>query len=255
MKIETKLFGTEKFISKIKFQGSTAEKVYGIGYSGILIIFLSPFFIVFFIGILLQLSLTRPLVVSIVIENQLLMGSLTSVILIAGGLLGLRFVLQIKKHTKELLMFWFYLAFSIVLLFIGMEKIWWGRLFFITEDPSGFQNINQLERTIFHNYQYWRRHLEIFPMAFGLAGLLGIWISKIPQFRKISVPRILWSWFMIITIISAIDLSHDFYNPPFQFDNLINNMEEVIEMMVGISGLLFIWLNTRSFRIGKRKIV
>jgi len=183
------------------------------------------------------------------------MGSLTSAFLIAGGFLGLRLVLQIKKHKKELLMFWFYLALSIGLLLIGMEKVRWGQLFFISKVPSGLSNINQQSENVIHSIQIWRNYLEIFPLAFGLAGLLGIWISKLPHFRKISVPRILWPWFVIIAIISAIDLSHDFYDPPTQFDNLVNNLEEVIEMMVGISGFLFIWLNTRRFRFGEREIV
>jgi len=243
----------KNIIGRIKYRVIAAEKVYDIGSPVTLMIFFSPFFIVFFMCIFLQLSLTRPVVVSIIVENQLVMGSLTSVFLVAGGFLGLRLVLQIKNHKKGLLIFWFYLAFSIGLLIIGMEKVRWGQLFFISEAQSDLRNINQPEETIIHNFQIWRNYLEIFPLAFGIAGLLGIWISKIPHFRKISVPRILWSWFVIIAIISAIDLSHDFYNPPPQFDNLVNNLEEVIEMMVGISGILFIWLNTRRFRFGEEK--
>ena len=240
----------ENIISRIKFRVIAAEKVYGIGSPVTLMIFLSPFFIVFFICIFLQLSLTRPVVVSIIVENQLVMGSLTSVFLIAGGILGLRFVLQIKKQKKGLLMFWFYLALSIVLLFIGMEKVRWGQQFFISDAQSGLSNINQEEETVIHSIQFWRNYLEIFPLAFGIAGLLGVWISNRRHLCKISSPYILWPWFVIIAIISAIDLSHDFYDPPPQFDNLVNNLEEVIELMVGISGFLFIWLNTRRFRFG-----
>ncbi len=245
----------KNIFARIKYRVIAAEKAYDIGSPVTLMIFLSPFFIVFFICIFLQLSLTRPVVVSIIVENQLVMSSLTSVFLIAGGFLGLRLVLQIKQSKKELLMFWFYLAFSIGLLIIAIEKVRWGPLFFISKVPSGLSNINQQAETVIHSLQFWRNYSEIFPLAFGLAGLLGIWISKIPQFRKISVPRILWPWFVIIAIISAIDLSHDFYDPPPQFDNLFNNLEEVIEMMVGISGFLFIWLNTRRVRFCERETV
>ncbi len=245
----------KNIFARIKYRLIAAEKAYDIGSPVTLMIFLSPFFIVFFICIFLQLSLTRPVVVSIIVENQLVMSSLTSVFLIAGGFLGLRLVLQIKKQKKGLLIFWFYLAFSIGLLIIGMEKVRWGQQFFISKVPAVLSNINQQEETVIHSIQFWRNYLEIFPLAFGLAGLLGIWISKTPHFRNISVPRILWPWFGIIAIISAIDLSHDFYNPPPKFDNLVNNLEEVIEMMVGITGFLFIWLNKRSFRFGEREIV
>ena len=222
-------------ISRIKFRVIADGKVYGSGSSVTLIIFLSPFFIVFIICIFLQLSSTRPLVVSIIIENQLVMGSLTSVFLIAGGLLGLRLVLQIKKHKKGLLMFWFYLALSIGLLIIGMEKVRWGQLFFISTVPSGLSNINQQTETVVHSVQFWRDHLEIFPLTFGLAGLLSIWASNIRHFGKINSPYVLLSWFAVITFISAIDLTQDFYKPISGFDDFVDNLEEVIEMMVGIS--------------------
>ncbi len=242
-------------ISRIKFRIIATEKVYSIGSSVTLMIFLSPFFIVIIISIFLQLSSTRPVVISIIMENQLVMGSLTSVFLIAGGFQGLRLVLQIKKHKKGLLMFWFYLVFSIGLFFIAMEELRWVQQFFISDAPSALGKINQPEKDIIHSIQIWRTHLEIFPLASGLAGLLGIWISKIPHFRKISVPRILWSWFVVISIISAIDLSYDFYDPTTQFNILVNNLEEIIEMMVGITAFLFIWLNTRRLRFGEREIV
>ena len=254
-KIVTKLFRMEKIISRIKFRVIAAEKVYGIGSSATLMIFLSPFFIVFFICVFFQLSSTRPVVVSIIVENQLVMGLLTYVFLIAGGFLGLRLVLQIKKHKKGLLMFWFYLAFSIGLLFIGMEKVRWGQLFFISKVPSGLSNINQQAETVVHSFQFWQDHLEIFPLTFGLAGLLGIWTSNIRHFGKINSPYVLLSWFALIAFISAIDLFHDFYKPIPGFDDFVDNLEEVIELMVGISAFLFIWLNTRRLRFGEREIV
>jgi len=245
----------KNIISRIKFRVIATNKDYGIGLSVTLMIFLSPFFIVFFICIFLQLSSTRPVVVSIIIENQLVMGSLTSVFLIAGGFLGLRLVLQIKKHKKGLLMFWFYLSSSIGLLFIGMEEVRWGQQFFISEAPSDLRNINQPEETIIHSIQFWRNYLEIFPLTFGFVGLLGVWISNRRHLCKISSPYILWPWFMVIATISAIDLFHDFYIFLPRLDDLVNNLEEVIEMLVGISGFLFIWLNTRRFRFGEREIV
>ncbi len=245
----------ENIISRIKFRIIAAEKVYGIGSSVILMIFLSPFFIVFIISIFLQLSSTRPVVISIIMENQLVMRSLTSMFLIAGGFLGLRLVLQIKKQKKELLMFWFYLALSIGLLIIGMEKVRWGQQFFISEVPSGLSNINHQAETVIHSLQFWRKHLELLPMIFGFAGLFGVWISNRRHLSKISSPYILWPWFVIITIISGIDLFSDFYEILPILNDLVDDLEEVMEIMVSISGFLFIWLNSRRFRLGYKEIV
>ncbi len=243
----------KNIISRIESRIIAGKRVYGIGTSVTLMIFLSPFFIVFFICIFLQLSSTRPVAVSIIIENQLVMGSLTSIFLIAGGFLGLRLVLRIKKQEKGLLMFWFYLALSIGLLFIGMEKVRWGQLFFISKVPSGLSNINQQEETIIHSLQFWRKHLELLPMTFGLAGLFGVWVSNRPHLCKISSPYILWPWFATIAIISAIDLSSDFYELLPILNDPVDDLEEVMEMMVGISGFLFIWLNTRKLRFGEKE--
>ncbi|MEL6988932.1 MAG: hypothetical protein AAGK97_14055, partial [Bacteroidota bacterium] len=55
----------------------------------------------------------------------------------------------------------------------------------------------------------------------------------------------LLSWFVIITFISAIDLFQDFVVIQEQFDYLINYLDEVIEMLVAISGFLYIRLNQK----------
>ena len=243
------IFKLEKIISRIKLQIIAARKVYGIGPSLALMIFLSPFIIVFFVCIFLLLSSTRPVLISIIIQDQLVMGSLTAAFLIAGGILGLRMVFKIKKNKKGLLRFWFYLALSAGLLFLGMEKIRWGQMFFISSVSSGMNNINQQTETVVHTFQFWRDHLEIFPLTFGLAGLLGIWLSNRQRLVKINTPNILLSWFAIIVFVSAIDLTHDFYKPIPGFDDFVDNLEDVIEMMVGISGFLFNWLNLKRFSL------
>ena len=293
----------EKIIYRIKSEIIAAEKVYGIGSYVTLMILLLPFIIVFFFSTFLLLPSTRLAITSMIIENRLVVGLLTSAFLIAGGIIGLRFVLQIRTKKKGSLMFWFYLAFSIGLLFFGMEKMRWGQPLFISETSFGLSDkhsansfrvfyallaeslykspnaaglqtriepywetcdqnqqgaaiihsaqIWQNYVAIIHSVKIWRNYMEIFPLTFGLAGLLGIWASNKPHFYKICPPNILMPWFVVIATISAIDLSHDFYILMPKLDELINNLEEVTEMLVGISGFLFIWLNTKRFGLGK----
>lgn len=243
------------FFSDIRLMISNDNKIYNINWILSTAIFLSPFSLLILICIFKEIPLTRPFVVSIIVENQLVMGSLTSIFLFMGGLLGLRLVLQIIKYEESSLAFWFYLALSIGFLIIGMEKIRWGQLFFISNDPAISGNINLQSETAIHNIQFLRRRLEIFPMTFGIIGLFGIWRSKREKFCKISSPYILWPWFLIIAAISAIDLLFDFYKYFPMLKKAIDELEEVIEMMVSISALLFIWLNMRRFRFGEREIV
>lgn len=97
------------------------------------------------------------------------------------------------------------------------------------------------------------RNLEIFPLVFGAAGMIGIWIRQFPSWRQVSAPYVLLPWFTIITLISAIDLFQDFIVIQEQFDYLVNYLDEVVEMLVAISGFLYIWLNHQKL-VGQRKI-
>jgi len=236
-----------KILSRIKSRIIATENVYGIGSSATLMILLLPFIIVFFFCAFLLLPPTHRMTLLMLKEKGLL-DLLTLVFLITGGILGLRLVFQIKKHKKGLFVFWFYLAFSIGLLFTGMMEASWGEQFSRLELPPSMRDVNQQEDTTVNSLQILQNSLEVFPLTFGLVGLLGVWISNIRHLYKISSPYILLPWFMVIAFISAIDLSHDFYIFLPKLDDLVNNLEEVTEMLVGISGFLFVWLNTRRFR-------
>lgn len=172
---------------------------------------------------------------------------LTFVFALVGGIQGLWLFGQIRKHGEQILVSGFYALFSVGLIFIAMEEVAWGQWFFGFETPEFWREVNNQEELTFHNLDIWNHHLEIFPLIFGLGGLLGVWLSFRKKLPKITPPIILFPWFLIITIMSAIDLLQDFYIIQKQFDYLINWLDEVIEMMVGISGLLFIWLNMKMF--------
>lgn len=51
-----------------------------------------------------------------------------------------------------------------------------------------------------------------------------------------------------IAIVSAVDLVQDFFVLQEQFDYLINYLDEAIEMLVGIAGFLYVWLNAKLFK-------
>lgn len=230
------------------------RKIYNISSVLAYIIFLSPFLLLFFTCLFLQVSLTRSTTVSIIVDNQLVMRSITSIFLIASGFLGLRLILRMRKYKEDSGVVLFYLILSLVFILIGMEKIMWGQLYFQSNDLTNSSNLNLDSETIFHSIKFWRRHLEIFPMTFGLAGLFGIWISKRKKINKISPSFILWPWFIIIAVISAIDLSFDFYKNFPALKIAIDELEEVIEMMVGISAFLYILLNSRRYYFNNRNI-
>ena len=94
-----------------------------------------------------------------------------------------------------------------------------------------------------------------YRVAFGLGGLLGVWLSSRQYFRKIGPPFILLSWFLIISALAALDLYVDFFSVDWRLDYIINKLSEFVEMMIGMSGFLFVWLNARMLAAKWRVVV
>ena len=67
----------------------------------IVIIFLFPFIIVLYFLLFYLFPPISLFIVSMLIDNQLVIGLLTSVFLIVGGILGLRFVLLTLPYKKK----------------------------------------------------------------------------------------------------------------------------------------------------------
>lgn len=221
-------------------------KVFGISLLTAKTVVFLPFVILFFYSLFLAIPFTRDTAVALLEENGPI-ELLSFFFPMVGGVLGLMLVLQIKRHHESILVYGFYMLFSVGLLFIGLEEVAWGQWFFGFETPSYWKEVNNQNELTLHNLEIWEHHLEIFPLIFGLGGLIGVWLSCKQFLPKMTPPFILFPWFFIITAISALDLMHDFFVFQKQLDHLINYLDEVIEMMVGISGLLYIWLQKMKF--------
>jgi hypothetical protein len=233
-------------LTKIKQNIIIEGKNNGLLANNLLAIAIFPLLIVFIYSALLTIPLTRNAALWTLEENRPI-ELLTFFFAIAGGIIGLFFAWQIKQHREGKIALGFYFVFAIGLLLLGAEEVAWGQWFLGFETPSAIKDINTQSELTFHNLKVWNDHLEIFPFVFGLAGLIGIGIQNIRSFRKISAPYVLLPWFVIIFLISAIDLFQDFVVIQEQFDYLINYLDEVIEMLVAISAFLYIWLNQKKF--------
>lgn len=218
----------------------------GLPANNLLAIALAPLIIVVVYSGLLIIPVTRGSAVEALAENRPV-ELITFFFAIAGGVLGLILVWQLKRHREGNLAFWFYLVVAIGLLVIGAEEVAWGQWFWKFDTPTAIESINTQGELTLHNYEGFNDHLEIFPLTFGLAGLIGVWLHQIRSFRKISASYVLFSWFIIITLVSAIDLFQDFVVIQEQLDDLINYLDEVIEMLVAMAGFLYIWLNQKKF--------
>ena len=206
-----------------------------------------PLVILFLAAFLLTLPVTREHMIWMLAENRPV-ELLTFVFLIAGGIRGVILTWQLQRANESKIIVAFYLLFSLALLVIGAEEVAWGQWFVGFETPVALSEINTQNELTLHNLEIFNDHLEIFPLLYGVWGLVSIGLNKSFRFYKIASPPILLSWYLAIAIVSAIDLFQDFFVLQEQFDYLINHLDEAIEMLVGIAGFLYIWLNAKLFK-------
>ena len=170
---------------------------------------------------------------------------LTFLFLIIGGIYGLLAARRFKNKKEEKLVVGFYILFSIGLLFTAMEEIAWGQWFIKFQTPVLIKEINLQGELTLHNIRGLQGHSEYFRLIFGLGGLAGVLTFFYKPFRKIGAPMLLMPSFFIITFFAGLDLYDDYFPCPQQIRTGLYWLSEVLEMLVGFSGMLFIWLNER----------
>ncbi len=169
----------------------------------------------------------------------------TFIFLLGGGILGLILALKMRQ-TANTIDFLFYIFFSVLMTLTAMEEVAWGQLIFNFETPAFWNNINFQHETTLHNIKGLQHHSEIFRFIFGLGGLFGIWLSRFPNFRKIVPHRVLLTWFLVIFFHAGIDVYNDYFPIARDFDFKLSRTAELVEMMIGASGFLYIVLNWKK---------
>jgi hypothetical protein len=177
-------------------------------------------------------------------ENHLI-EVLTFVFLLLGGVLGLTLAWRVGKRRGKLLVVAFYVLISVGLLVTAMEEVAWGQQFLGFETPSALREMNEQDQATLHNIEGLQGRTEFFRVVFGLGGLIGVWLSHHQRFREIGAPVVLLPWFLVIALVASLDLYADYFFIPRQIDSGLYLMSELVEMLIGVSAFLFIWLNAR----------
>lgn len=239
----------KNFFTVDEYRRTSSQKTNNKNFLNHLAIAKLPFPILFLSAFFLVLPVTRELAIWMLAENRPI-ELLTFIFLIAGGIRGVILAWQLKQKKESKIVVIFFLLFSLGLLAIGAEEVAWGQWFIGFETPASLSEINTQNELTLHNLEVFNDHLEIFPLLFGIAGIISVWLNKTNIFfwKKVSSPHVLLSWYVIITLMSGIDLIQDFFVIQEQFDYLMNYLDEVVEMLVGISGFLYIWLNAKMFK-------
>ncbi len=171
---------------------------------------------------------------------------ITFVFLLMGGALGLALAWRAgRTYGSGVLVSGFYAMFAIGLLITAMEEVAWGQWFLGFETPAELKEVNEQEEFTLHNIGKLQGHSEFFRLVFGLGGLLGVWASARPRFRQVGASLMLLPWFAIITVTTIVDLYSDYFPVQAQLDYALQRLSELIEMLIGVSGFLYFWLNKR----------
>ena len=221
---------------------------YDIKFSTVKFILVFPFLATLSIILILALPLTRHFGLRLLEENNLV-ELLTFLFLFLGGIQGMLLVKKYKKKVLNKYEVFFYTLFSIGLLIVAMEEIAWSQWFLRFDTPELWKEINVQGETTLHNLKGMQGNTEVLRFIFGFGGTIGVLLSAKRTLKNIGAPFILLPYFIIIIIFSGLDFYGDYYTIHRYINYGISEMSEVIEMIIGVSGFLYIWLNDRKLQI------
>ncbi|MEZ4702636.1 MAG: hypothetical protein R2834_20045 [Rhodothermales bacterium] len=209
------------------------------------IVLLSPWIIALIQALGIAVPATRKLALWMLLENRPV-EMLTFVALFIGGLYSMVFAWKLRDTGEPILYRLFFLLFGVILLLIGMEEISWGQQFLRFDTPESWMNLNSQGETNLHNLPGLQGNSEYMRLGFGLAGLIGIALGRIPLFRPIATPALLFSWFLIISVHAGVDAYNDFHPIQEQFDYYMQRTSELVECMIGLAAFLYVWMHVRA---------
>lgn len=231
--------------STILSEIDASEKLYNIQTSTKNALIYGPAIVMFLCILFFVIPQTRQATLWMLDENHPV-EMLTFLFAILGGLFGVALAFRSKRQGENALVYGFYILFSIGLILVGMEEIGWGQQFFGFATPSRMKSINEQGEMTLHNIKGFQSHNGLLRLAFGIGGLIGIWLSFYPYFKKIAVPANLLPCFIVITLHAIVDNYDSFFGPVKHFSYLIDCTSEVNELLISFAGFLYIWLNSRA---------
>ena len=135
-----------------------------------------------------------------------------------------------------------------------MEEIAWGQHFLHYATPEWMEEINRQGEMTAHNIGPFQGKSELFRLAFGVGGLVGL-LAPWPWIDRIRVPWSLASALVIITVFVAFDAIGDTHILSRRADSYFARMSEVVELLIAYVGLMYVvlhlgcrrsWLERRS---------
>ena len=174
---------------------------------------------------------------------------LTFVFLAVAGGVGLLLARRCRERGLPATVWLFHLLFAAALLVVAMEEIAWGQKFLSFSTPAALEEINRQSELTLHNIGPLQGRSELFRLAFGFGGLLGILLSHRSRWARIAVPAVLWPWFATIAIASVLDLHADYAAVSAAYERGWRWTSEVVELLIGVAALLYVALKGRELAL------
>jgi hypothetical protein len=226
-----------------------AHEIYGISIATARAIIISPYLILGGVFLLLWLPQTGDFVDRMTHPKYPVEWVMFAVHFIAG-IYGLRLAWLAKKKGEPRHVYWFYLLFSLALLWVAGEINAWGQKFFEYDTPPWFSQHNAMDLVTLHNLNGWDDHNHWLRLIFAIGGFIGIAAQRSPRWNRVSAPSILATWFALIAFKCALDIWVK--NFPITsnygwllFNWVVNISSKIVKVMIGIASLLYLWLNRR----------
>lgn len=187
----------------------------------------------------------------LILDENNVVEVLTFVACLIGGGFGLQYAYQLFKEKENPLFVLFFAIFSIGLIFIGMEEISWGQQFLGFATPESFAVINEQKETTLHNINGMSGNSEYLRLLYGIGGAFGVLLLAFKPLRKIAVPFFLLPWFLVIAGHSVVDVFNDIVPIHKNFDALISELAELVEMLIAFSALIYIYYRLKTYTPSK----
>jgi hypothetical protein len=173
---------------------------------------------------------------------------LTFILALAAAVMAARLATALFRR-RERFAGAFYVLFAVGMFFIGMEEISWGQQIFGWETPPDWGQANAQGETTLHNLGPFQGKNDILRFGFGFGGLIGIALAALlPRYRVLFPHCALLTWFLVIAGVSAaqvyVDLAPD--GPLVGPLGRLGRLAEVVEMLISIAAVLYLWLNRRA---------
>jgi hypothetical protein len=168
-----------------------------------------------------------------------------------GGLLGLDLARRLWSAGGRWFEVGFYVFFSLGLLLIAMEEVAWGQWSFGFETPESIRWRNKQEEMTLHNLRGWQGNNCVLRLIFAGGGLLGWVLGRAAVLARIGTPTVLLPWLFVIGAMGGLEYLMDFEHmtlPERPQLLLQKRMPEVVEMMIGIAGLMYVMVHRRRLK-------